>query len=116
MIWETNNVDYDYSKSLNFGDKEPNDEIDVSKTRIAKICAKTNNHHVFCYKFQDDLDILIDKPIYSKYDEKGEEEYTVEIGLDEKLVGFRIQLSDWEDCKISKISFKIAKCEQQGFD
>lgn len=25
-------------------------------------------------------------------------------------------MSDWEDCKISKISFKIAKCQQQGFD
>lgn len=59
---------------------------------------------------------MIEKPIYSKYDDKGEEETTIEIGFDEKLVGFRIQLSDWVDCKIAKISFKIAKCIQQGFD
>jgi hypothetical protein len=114
MRWETNNSDNILSP--NFSDKEPNEEIDISKTRIAKICAKTNYHHVFCYKFFDDLEKMIDKPIYSIYDEKGEEEFTVEIDLDEKLVGFRIQLSNWEDCKISKISFKIAKCKQQGFD
>jgi len=38
-----------------FSDKEPNAEIDVSKSRIANIYAKTNYHHVFCYKFCDDL-------------------------------------------------------------
>jgi hypothetical protein len=59
---------------------------------------------------------VIDKPIYSKYDEKKEEEFTIDIGIDEKLVGLRVQLSDWVDCKISKIWFKIAKCRQSGFD
>jgi hypothetical protein len=108
MRMMTNNTENPLS--TDFGEKETNDSIDTSSTRIAKICAKTNYHHVFCYKMFDDLENIIGKPIYSKYDEKGEEETTIEIGLDEKLVGFRIQLSDWEDCKISKISFKIAKC------
>ena len=59
---------------------------------------------------------MIDKPIYSNYNKKSEREFTIDIGLDEKLVGFRIQLSDWVDCKISKIWFKIAKCQQKGVD
>jgi len=36
------------------------------------------------------LDNVIGKPIYSKYDEIGETETTIEVGFDEKLVGFRI--------------------------
>lgn len=59
---------------------------------------------------------MIDKPIYSKYDEKKETETTIEIGIDEKLIGLRVQLSDWVDCKISKIWFKIAKCRQSSID
>jgi hypothetical protein len=58
---------------------------------------------------------LIDKKIYSEYEENGDEETALEIALDEKLVGFRIHLSEWIDAKISKISFKIAKCTQKGF-
>jgi hypothetical protein len=68
MRWESN--DSDNLISQNFSDKEPDDEIDFSKTRIAKIKARTNYHHVFCYKFFDDRDEVINKPIYSKYDEK----------------------------------------------
>lgn len=86
--------------------------IDVSKSRIAKITGRTNYHHAFCYKFYDDFGNVIGKPIYSNYDKKSEEEFTIDIGIDEKLIGFRIQLSDWVDCKISKIWFKIAKCKQ----
>ena len=26
------------------------------------------------------------------------------------MIGFKVQLSDWEDCKTSKIAFKLAKC------
>ena len=103
-------------KSPLFAEKEPNEEIDLSKRRIAKICGKTNYHHAFCYKLFDDFGEVIDKPIYSKYDQKKEDETTITIGLDEKLVGFRIQLSDWVDCKISKIWFKIAKCKHSGID
>lgn len=99
-----------------FSDKEPNDSIDFSKRRIAQIRGKTNYHHAFCYKFFDDFGEAIDKPIYSKYDEKTETETKIDIGIDEKLVGLRVQLSDWEDCKISKIWFKIAKCRQSSID
>jgi hypothetical protein len=73
-------------------------------------------HHVFAYKFTDDFENLLGKNIYSKFDEKGETLKKVNIGPCEKLIGFRVQKSDWVDCRISKVSFKIAKCEQKGFD
>ena len=55
---------------------------------------------------------MIGKRIYSKYDGDSDDEYEVNIGLDEKLIGFRIRQSDWEDCKIAQVSFKIAKCAE----
>ena len=94
-----------------FSDKKPDASIDFSKRRIAQIKGRTNYHHAFCYKFLDDDAKVIDKPIYSKYDEKKETEVTINIGKFEKLVGFRVQLSSWVDCKISKIWFKIAKMD-----
>jgi hypothetical protein len=72
-------------------------------------------HHVFAYKFRDDCENTI-KNIYTNFDSKGETLKSVDIGLNEKLIGFRVQKSDWIDCKISKICFKIAKCEQKGID
>ena len=96
-------------------DKSPDASIDTTQ-RIAKITAKTNYHHVFCFKFYNDFGEVIGKPLYSKYDSKGEDEFTVEIGLDEKLVGFKVWESDWVDCKTSKIAFKIAKCDKFNND
>ena len=67
-------------------------------------------HHVYAYKFYDDYDNIIGKPIYSKYDEnESGEEFETEIMPDEKLVGFQVRQSDWVDCKIAKVSWKIAK-------
>ena len=112
----------DYANSLRFsnnlGEESPlysNKSPDASfaiDQRIAKIACKTNYHHVFAFKIFDDFDRVIGKPIYSKYDEKTEDEFIVEIGLDEKLVGFKVWESDWEDCKTSKIAFKIVKTDQ----
>ena len=68
-------------------------------------------HHVFAFKFMDDFDNVIGKPLYSKYDEKpeNEHEFEVEIAPDEKVIGFLVRQSDWVDCKTAKVSFKIAK-------
>lgn len=116
----------DYANSLRFSnnlgdeshlysDKSPDASIPISQ-RIAKIACRTNYHHVFCFKLYNDFDEVIGKPIYSKYDEKSEEEFTVDIGLDEKLVGFKVWESDWVDCKTSKIAFKIVKTDQYEKD
>lgn len=52
------------------------------------------------FKFFNDFDEVIGKPIYSKYDHAEDcDEYVVDIGLDEKLVGFKVWENDWEDCK-----------------
>ena len=56
-------------------------------------------HHVAMFKFFDDFDQLIGKPIYSKYDSNKDKKFEVKIGLDEKLIGFRVRKSDWDDCK-----------------
>ena len=96
-------------------DKSPDASI-KTKQRIAKISARTNYSHVFCFKFFDDFGNLIGKPLYSKYDEKREDEFHVELGLDEKLVGFKVWESDWVDCKTSKIAFKIAKSDRFTYD
>ena len=81
----------DYANSLRFSnnlgqeshlysDKSPDASISTDQ-RIAKIACRTNNHHVFCFKFYNDFDEVIGKPIYSNYDTKSEEEFTIEIGL-----------------------------------
>ena len=59
--------------------------------------------------FYDDYDNIIGKTIYSKYDDNKDQEFEIEIGLDEKLIGFMVRQSDWVDCKTAKVSFKIYK-------
>ena len=53
-------------------------------------------HHVFAFKFMDDFDNVIGKPLYSKYDEKAENEheFEVEIAPDEKVIGFLVRQSE----------------------
>ena len=105
-----NNLDDQKNTSPAYTDKkDPKDKIDFTNTRIAKITTRTNYHHVAQFRFYDDYDNLIGKTIYSKYDDNPDDEFEILIGLDEKLIGFHVRQSDWEDCKTAKISFKIAK-------
>ena len=107
-----NNLDFDRNTSPPYTEKmEPNDSIDLSNVRVARITAKTNFHHVAQFRFYDDFDNLIGKTIYSKYDENNDQEFEVKIPYDEKLIGFHIRQSDWEDCKTAKIAFKMAKIQ-----
>lgn len=98
-----------------YSEKSPDASITINQ-RIAKISCKTNYHHVFGFKFYNDFNEVIGEPIYSKYDMTQEEEFTINIGLDEKLVGFKVWQSDWSDCKTSKIAFKILKTDQYEND
>ena len=105
-----NNLDDSRNISPAYTDKsDPSDKIEFTNKRIAKITVKTNYHHVAQFRFYDDFDNLIGKTIYSKYDDNNDDEFEVLIGFEEKLIGFHVRQSDWEDCKTAKVSFKIAK-------
>ena len=105
-----NNLDDARNTSPAYGSKtSPEDRFEFEGKRIAKIGCVTNMHHVFAFKFKDDYDNVIGKPLYSKYDEASDEEFEVEIAPDEKVIGFVVRQSDWVDCKTAKVAFKIAK-------
>ena len=64
----------------------------------------------------DDFGNTIERPIDSRYNRLPDKEFIVDIGLQEKLIGIRVQLSDWANGSLrqSKIWFKIAKCRVTG--
>ena len=94
-----------------YSDKAP-DASFSTKERIAKITAKTNYQNVYAFKFYNDFGEVLGRPILWNYDDDSGDEYEVEIGLDEKLVGLKVWESDWVDCKTSKIAFKILKSDK----
>ena len=61
-----------------------------SNCKIAKISMKTNFSHCYCYKFCDEEDKCIEKPLYSLYEKEEDQEFTVHIGSNETVVGFKI--------------------------